>query len=80
MATLLVFFVVAVAAFVIMGGLSFRSERREWNRGICPDCFRPWKCFDWDSQGGRMYKCGGGHYVDITAPWVDRSYSQGCGK
>jgi hypothetical protein len=72
----LVFSVLAIGAFVMMGGLSALAEDKRWNHGDCPDCGKPWKCFDMDSQGGRMYKCGGGHYADITVPWVDRPYSQ----
>ena len=41
-------------------------EKKNWNNGNCPICNEPWRCFDVDSQGGRMYKCSNHHYCDIT--------------
>jgi hypothetical protein len=43
-----------------------RSEKKEWNNGVCPYCGKPWKMFDTDSSGARGYKCENMHYCWIT--------------
>lgn len=35
---------------------------KEWNHGKCKDCGKPWKLFDYDSQGGKGYT-DGKHYL-----------------
>lgn len=49
------------------------SERKEWNNGICAVSGKPWKCFDIDSQGGRGYTDGAGHYCWISYD-IDKNY------
>ena len=46
-------------ALLLCGGLwASRSERNEWNDGICKKNGLPWIQFDTDSQGGRGYRAG----------------------
>lgn len=52
-------------------GLAVFNERKHWNRGVCRKCAGRWLYFDTDSQGGRGYKCEGGHTVWISYPWID---------
>lgn len=43
-----------------------RQEKKNWNRGYCPTCGKPWIHYDTDSQGGRMYRCENWHSCDIS--------------
>lgn len=65
---------VAALVFGVLAGLMLIAalfERWRWNKGYC-NCGKPWRMFDMDSQGGRMYKCDEcGAYVDISYPFVD---------
>lgn len=42
------------------------QEKKKWNNGHCSQCGSKWKMFSKDSQGGRMYKCGNGHYCNCS--------------
>jgi len=33
------------------------NEKKEYNDGICPKCGGKFELFDYDSQGGRGYRC-----------------------
>ena len=48
-------------AFIIFGvsGITWAycSEKKNYNKGICPKCGKPLKCIDVDSHGGRWYVC-----------------------
>lgn len=49
------------------------DEKKRYNNGFCPNCGNSLRCFDMDSQGGRMYKCDiCGYYTWVTYN-VDRS-------
>jgi ssDNA-binding Zn-finger/Zn-ribbon topoisomerase 1 len=36
---------------------AYLSDKRNYNKGVCPKCGKPLKCIDMDSQGGRWYAC-----------------------
>jgi hypothetical protein len=52
--------------------IAWAMDIRDWNGGVCRKCANRWAWFDNDSQGGRGYKCKGGHTVWISYPWVDK--------
>lgn len=66
-----------VIVLLIFAGLgyyfyySYRSEKKNWNGGMCTTCKAPWRSFDIDSQGVRGYKCGNGHYIWIS--WLNET-------
>lgn len=68
----------AVLAGVVLGVVALiwwyarRLEARAWNGGRCAESGRPWRCFDRDSQGGRCYTDGAGHYCFVSYRSVDR--------
>lgn len=65
-----------VLTFFALSWLCMRSERREWNDGICRENGQRWRIFDVDSQGGRGYKAGEGETQRvcwISWPGVDRN-------
>ena len=66
----------AITAWLAIGALAARVERKRWNRGVCRESGLPWVCFDRDSQGGRMYKDGAGHYCDISYPVDNKGISE----
>lgn len=39
-----------------------KGERKDWNKGICPQCGKQLKCFDIDSQGGEGWCCNDCRY------------------
>jgi len=60
-----------VAVLAALMGVGWVLERRAWNHGTCSRCGGRWLHFDVDSQGGRGYKCKGGHIVWISYPWIE---------
>jgi len=66
--------VICICTIVLLvGGIAFGWlwENRRWNNGTCRECGQPWGYFDTDSQGGRGYKCAGGHCEWMSYP-MDR--------
>lgn len=57
---------IVIIPFIICIYWARRSEKKEWNKGVCPICGNKWKCFAMDSQGGRMYRCSNWHFCDIS--------------
>lgn len=51
----------------------FIHDLRVWNGGYCKQSGKPWRRFDTDSQGGRGYSDGEGHYCWISWPVGDRT-------
>lgn len=53
---------------VILIGVSIGRcyEKKQWNNGVCSFSNKPWKLFDYDSQGGRGYTDGEGNYCWIS--------------
>lgn len=48
-------------------------ERKDWNKGRCPECGKEWGYFATDSQGGRGCACKECERVIwISYPWIDR--------
>lgn len=54
---LLVIFAAGVLAWVIAGIIGIVIESKLYNKGICLTCSQPLEFFDFDSRGGRGYKC-----------------------
>ena len=64
---------------LLFGGImmwAYRSEKREWNNGICAKNGLPWVGFDVDSHGGRGYSAGD-EVCWISYPGVDRRKDDG---
>lgn len=58
-----------VVMVVIMIGChnTKQKEKRRFNHGVCINCGAKLRCYDMDSQGGRMYKCDRcGYYTDCS--------------
>ena len=55
-----------LSSLICVGFIGYSLDKKSWNRGMCRRCKAPWKYFDTDSQGGRGYKCGNGHYTWIS--------------
>lgn len=72
MGSMLLVFAV-VGGLVVLGTAACLAEKRDWNGGLCGKCWqhRPWISFDTDSQGGRGYRCEGGHHLWVSYP-VDK--------
>ncbi len=50
---------IVILGVMLIGGIwQRRNEKLEWNGGICAASGKPWKLFDYDSQGGRGYTDG----------------------
>lgn len=64
--------ILIVLIFPLMLLSSWNSERKRWNKGYCRTCGQPWKQFDTDSQGGRMYKDKHEHWIVISYPFIDK--------
>lgn len=52
--TLILAVVAALVIFLLWGR---HEEIKAWNGGRCCTCDSPFVLFDYDSQGGRGYKC-----------------------
>ena len=60
-------YVFVISFFILAILVSIYLDKRDWNNGYCPRCNTKWRCFDMDSQGGRMYKCDNcGKHCDIS--------------
>ena len=65
--------IVMIAVFFIILRLAILCEKREYNNGICKCCGKKLRCFDVDSQGGRLYTCEDMHtLVSVSYNCVDR--------
>jgi hypothetical protein len=64
---------IAIAILVGVAG-AWYSDVYQWNGGISRKSGLPWKHFDTDSQGGRMYSDGANDRCDISYPFVDSNY------
>ena len=49
--------IVCIVLPIVFIRLARQKEKVLWNGGFCPQCYREWRSFDTDSQGGRGYKC-----------------------
>lgn len=54
---LLVIFAVMLLSGIIAAVIEIGIESRLYNKGICHICHQPLEFFDYDSRGGRGYKC-----------------------
>ena len=60
-------FTSSVLLFITVGPILVRrQEKRNWNKGICPVCGKPWMRYDTDSHGSRMYRCENWHSCDVS--------------
>lgn len=81
MIKLLIIVGVTAFAFGIAALIGIWLERKEFNNGVCLRCQERLKFFDYDSQGGRGYKCEScGYKVWISYNTVDRRYENVCGR
>lgn len=65
--------VALVLALPVGMAIAWSWDIRDWNGGVCRKCVTRWAYFDTDSQGGRGYKCEGGHTIWISYPRVDKA-------
>lgn len=55
--------------------IGYLTERKYYNKGICPKCGEKLEFFDRDSQGGRGYKCPKCKYITwVSYSLVDELY------
>lgn len=48
-------------------------ERKDWNKGRCPECGKEWVCSGTDLAGDRRYYCKEcERSIWISYPWIDR--------
>ena len=55
-----------------LGYSGYRSEQKKWNSGVSAESGHPWRHFDTDSQGGRLYTDDNGNYCSVSYPFIDR--------
>jgi len=74
----------AVIGISFIGGLVFfarYSEKKKWNKGVCPDCGSTLVLNGWmiDSQGGRGWTCpkSGCDYTAWVSYNIDKKAVQG---
>ena len=71
----LIFVLVIIGAFVVSHIASIRSEKKNFNKGMCPHCKIKLRCFDMDSQGGRGYTCDRCEYTTwVSHHSVDKDF------
>ena len=59
--------------------IAIHLEKKEYNNGICPECYRKMRYFDSDSQGGRGYICTKcKRVVWVSWPGVDKDRYADC--
>lgn len=57
-------FAILIPILLIVGFVyALYLERRDYNKGYCPNCGHKLKWFDIDSHGSRGYKCNHCNYV-----------------
>ena len=65
-----IFYIFMGIGIAFFGGIlvyyGFKRENYIWNNGICRESDKPWKFYTEDSQGGRGYTDGEGHYCWIS--------------
>ena len=49
--------IIIIVLIIILPFYSIYSEKKDFNKGICPRCGGKLHLFDTDSQGGRGYCC-----------------------
>ena len=70
---LIVFLIVFLILWLGGMALGIFLERKDWNKGRCPECGKEWRHFDNDSQGGRGYICDDCiKVIWISYPLIDR--------
>ena len=63
---------------LIMFLIGFKSEKKDFNNGICPNCKRKLNHFTNDSQGGRGYICDNCKYCTwVSYPRIDKNFNKG---
>ena len=53
----LIIFVTILLFIVVRCIICYFKEKRDFNNGVCPNCGKPLKHFDDDSQGGQGWCC-----------------------
>ena len=61
----------------IVANITISLEKKEFNKGICPNCHTKLYNFDTDSQGGRGYTCTNCNYVTwVSWNCVDEDFNK----
>lgn len=56
-----------ILVFITLGCIYVRHmEKKDWNKGYCRTCGKPWIHYATDSHGGRMYRCDNWHSCDVS--------------
>lgn len=70
-----IYIILSILTILIIGTLlGIISEKKFFNRGVCPHCNKKLKCFDTDSQGGRGYSCDCGYTTWVSYKCVDKDF------
>lgn len=68
---------VAVVIAIVFPIIGIRLEKKAFNGGVCPLCGRNLRLFDFDSQGGRGYKCEYcGYHTWVSYNCVDKKFRE----
>lgn len=74
---LLIIFAAMLLAWVIGIIIGIVIETKLYNKGVCRICHKPLEFFDFDSQGGRGYKCPlCGDKIWVSYDRVDRYWDK----
>ena len=46
-----------ISIFVALCYFGYYKEKKDFNNGVCPNCGKPLRHFDTDSQGGQGWCC-----------------------
>lgn len=70
--------IIVLGIILVMLGMflvGYLTERKYYNKGICPKCGEELEFFDRDSQGERGYKCPKCKYITwVSYSLVDKLY------
>lgn len=73
---LCVFLIILIITLLLFTNIGIFLESRDFNHGICRRCGDKLRCFDMDSQGGRLYTCDSCDYwTSVSYNCVDRRKS-----
>lgn len=74
---LLIVFGAMILAGIIAGVIGICIERRLYNKGVCRWCHQNLVFFDYDSRGGRGYRCSlCGNTIWVSYDCVDKYWDK----
>lgn len=55
----IILLIIFITFIIFVSGITWAycSEKKNYNKGVCPKCGKPLKCREVNSQGGRWYVC-----------------------